>query len=110
MPSNPLFDYLAQTPREKFDNGTAAYLANLSATAMVAPELARAIVQELADQRSHLKLIASENYCSLSTQLTMGSLLTDKYAEGFPPTDGVKFASRNACTYSPRSRRLWVSR
>ncbi|MES2572468.1 MAG: glycine hydroxymethyltransferase, partial [Verrucomicrobiota bacterium] len=46
--------------------------------------IARSIVQELADQRSHLKHIASENYCSLATQLTMGNLLTDKYAEGFP--------------------------
>ncbi len=84
MHSTPLLDYLSTTPREKIDNGTAAYLANLTATAAVAPSIARAIVQELADQRSHLKLIASENYCSLSTQLTMGNLLTDKYAEGFP--------------------------
>jgi glycine hydroxymethyltransferase len=29
-------------------------------------------------------MIASENYSSLATQLTMGNLLTDKYAEGFP--------------------------
>jgi len=50
----------------------------------VSPEIARSIVQELADQRANLKLIASENYCSLATQLTMGNLLTDKYAEGFP--------------------------
>ena len=83
MTSLPLLDYLSQTPRDQVDNGTAAYLANLTATAQVAPALAKAIVQELADQRSHLKLIASENYCSLSTQLTMGNLLTDKYAEGF---------------------------
>jgi glycine hydroxymethyltransferase len=31
-----------------------------------------------------LKLIASENYCSLATQAAMGNLLTDKYAEGYP--------------------------
>ena len=29
-------------------------------------------------------MIASENYCSLATQLSLGNLLTDKYAEGFP--------------------------
>ncbi|MBZ0090343.1 MAG: aminotransferase class I/II-fold pyridoxal phosphate-dependent enzyme, partial [Thermoanaerobaculia bacterium] len=46
--------------------------------------VAKEIVQELADQRSYLKLIASENYCSLATQLAMGNLLTDKYAEGYP--------------------------
>ena len=80
----PLLDYLSQTPHEQIDNATVAYLANLTETAKVSPAIARSIVQELADQRSHLKLIASENYCSLATQLTMGNLLTDKYAEGFP--------------------------
>ena len=48
------------------------------------PEVARSIVQELADQRSNIKLIASENYSSLATQCAMGNLLTDKYAEGIP--------------------------
>jgi glycine hydroxymethyltransferase len=84
MTTRPLLDYISRIPPDRFDNGTAAYLANLSATAQVAPSLAKAIVQELADQRSHLKLIASENYCSLAAQLTMGNLLTDKYAEGSP--------------------------
>ena len=50
----------------------------------MAPEVARSIVQELADQRSNIKLIASENYSSLATQCAMGNLLTDKYAEGIP--------------------------
>src|SRR6185312_2146082 len=40
--------------------------------------------QELADQRSNVKLIASENYSSLAVQQAMGNLLTDKYAEGYP--------------------------
>jgi glycine hydroxymethyltransferase len=103
MSSLPLLDYVNRTPRDKFDNGTAAYLANLTATAQVAPALAKAIVQELADQRSHLKLIASENYCSLSTQLTMGNLLTDKYAEGFAHSrfyagcDNVDLIEEYAC-------------
>jgi glycine hydroxymethyltransferase len=61
-----------------------AYLAALSEVASVAPDVASAIVHELGDQRRNLKLIASENYCSLATQLAMGNLLTDKYAEGFP--------------------------
>ncbi len=47
-------------------------------------EVARSIVRELADQRSNIKLIASENYSSLATQCAMGNLLTDKYAEGIP--------------------------
>ncbi len=49
----------------------------------MSPLVASHIVQELADQRSHLKLIASENFSSLPVQLAMGNLLTDKYAEGF---------------------------
>jgi len=84
MNSSPLLDYLALTPRERLNDAMVAYLANLSETAKVSPSIARSIVQELADQRANLKLIASENYCSLATQLTMGNLLTDKYAEGFP--------------------------
>ena len=61
-----------------------AFLANLENVAHVAPPIANAIVQELQDQRSNIKLIASENYSSLPVQCAMGNLLTDKYAEGFP--------------------------
>jgi glycine hydroxymethyltransferase len=81
---NPVTRYLSQTKPEKIDVGLLAYIANLTKVADIAPAIARTIVRELADQRSNLKLIASENYCSLSTQLAMGNLLTDKYAEGFP--------------------------
>lgn len=76
--------YLAKTDPEKLDAGFLGYIANLSEVAKVAPVVAKSVVQELADQRANLKLIASENYCSLATQLAMGNLLTDKYAEGFP--------------------------
>ena len=79
-----LTDYLAHTKTESADAAVVAYLANLTAVAAVTPTVARAIVNELHDQRGKLKLIASENYCSLNTQLAMGNLLTDKYAEGFP--------------------------
>ncbi len=60
-----------------------AYLCNLYEVSKVSKEIAKNIVLELESQRSNLKLIASENYSSLSTQLAMGNLLTDKYAEGF---------------------------
>jgi glycine hydroxymethyltransferase len=76
--------YLSGRAPEAVDTGFLAYLANLANVAGVAPRIAQSIVAELADQRSNLKLIASENYCSLATQLAMGNLLTDKYAEGFP--------------------------
>lgn len=84
MSSNALNRYLADTPADKINTPFAAYLANLSMVSTVAPEIARDIVLELEAQRSNLKLIASENYCSLATQLAMGNLLTDKYAEGVP--------------------------
>lgn len=48
----------------------------------VEPRIAAATRAELADQRGSLKLIASENYASLPVLLTMGSWLSDKYAEG----------------------------
>lgn len=43
-----------------------------------------AIREELTAQRGRLKLIASENYCSKAVQAAMGSIFTDKYAEGIP--------------------------
>ncbi len=61
-----------------------AYKAVLDHLKIVAPSIAKSILKELQDQRSSLKLIASENYSSLSVQLAMGNLLTDKYAEGYP--------------------------
>ena len=84
MSQSALSEYLSRTKPENIDAGFLAYLANLTEVSKVAPNIAQSIVQELGDQRSNLKLIASENYCSLSTQLAMGNLLTDKYAEGFP--------------------------
>lgn len=76
--------YLADVAPGVIDTGAIAYIANLETVSRVAPQVSRAIVNELHDQRSKLKLIASENYCSLATQLAMGNLLTDKYAEGYP--------------------------
>ena len=59
-----------------------AYRAALSVIESVEPRIADATRQELADQRSSLKLIASENYASPAVLLTMGTWLSDKYAEG----------------------------
>ena len=66
------------------DAGMVAYLANLELVSRVDKSIAASIVNELEAQRTHLKMIASENYCSLSVQGALGNLLTDKYAEGFP--------------------------
>ncbi|MGB0713376.1 MAG: glycine hydroxymethyltransferase, partial [Gammaproteobacteria bacterium] len=80
--STPLQSYL-ETVGAGADAGAVAAIANLQQIAAVNPDIARAIVHELRDQRANLKLIASENFSSLSTQAAMGNLLTDKYAEGF---------------------------
>ena len=48
------------------------------------PEIAKAIEMELERQRSHIELIASENFVSPSVMAAMGTCLTNKYAEGYP--------------------------
>ncbi|WP_431977920.1 glycine hydroxymethyltransferase [Propioniciclava coleopterorum] len=61
---------------------SSAYSQALSIISSVEPRISDAIRSELDDQRNSLKLIASENYASLATLLTMGNWLSDKYAEG----------------------------
>ncbi|MCR5724363.1 MAG: glycine hydroxymethyltransferase [Treponema sp.] len=81
--SSPLEEYLASC-NGKPNAAMTAYVANLQQVASVQPSIAADVVKELETQRAHLKLVASENYCSLATQAAMGNLLTDKYAEGYP--------------------------
>ena len=47
------------------------------------PQIADAIGQELSRQRSTIELIASENIASLAVMQAMGTVLTNKYAEGY---------------------------
>ncbi|WEF25773.1 serine hydroxymethyltransferase [Paracoccus sp. S3-43] len=48
------------------------------------PEVAKAITQELGRQRDEIELIASENIVSKAVLEAQGSVLTNKYAEGYP--------------------------
>ena len=48
------------------------------------PEVARLIQAEFDRQNSHLELIASENWASRAVMSALGSVLTNKYAEGYP--------------------------
>ena len=48
------------------------------------PELAEAIENEERRQEEHVELIASENYASKRVMAVQGSVLTNKYAEGYP--------------------------
>ena len=48
------------------------------------PEIAQAIAQEVERQRYYVNLIASENYASRAVLEALGSVMTNKYAEGYP--------------------------
>jgi len=48
------------------------------------PEIGEAIEREFSRQRRNIELIASENYVSEAILLAAGSVLTNKYAEGYP--------------------------
>ncbi len=61
-----------------------AYQAALDVIGKVEPNVAAYIRGELGNQRSQLKLIASENYASPAVLLAMGNWFSDKYAEGTP--------------------------
>jgi glycine hydroxymethyltransferase len=52
--------------------------------AKVDPEIGLVVDQELARQECHLELIASENIASHAVMAAQGSVLTNKYAEGYP--------------------------
>src|SRR5947209_6515641 len=67
---------------EYAETASSAYRAALEVIESVEPRIAAATRKELADQRGSLKLIASENYASPAVLLTMGTWLSDKYAEG----------------------------
>ena len=48
------------------------------------PDLWQSIAGELKRQEEHIELIASENYASRRVLEAQGSVLTNKYAEGYP--------------------------
>ena len=51
---------------------------------VVDPEIAAVLEQELGRQRDYLEMIASENFVPRSILQSQGSVLTNKYAEGYP--------------------------
>ena len=48
------------------------------------PEVGASIQEEFARERRNIELIASENIVSEAVMVTMGTCLTNKYAEGYP--------------------------
>lgn len=71
----------------------------------VDPEVWQAIKNEAERQRHHLELIASENYCSIAVLQAQGSVLTNKYAEGYP---GRRYYS--GCQYVDVIEKLAIDR
>ena len=59
-------------------------MALMDTLAQTDPELKKAIDSELSRQRNKLELIASENIVSRAVMEAQGSVLTNKYAEGYP--------------------------
>lgn len=57
---------------------------NLASLAVTDPELNGFIHEELERQRNKIELIASENFVSPAVMEAMGTILTNKYAEGYP--------------------------
>ncbi len=56
----------------------------MNALKTVDPEIYEAIREEIKRQQTHIELIASENYCSTAVMQAQGSIMTNKYAEGYP--------------------------
>jgi len=71
----------------------------------VDPEVAEAIQRELERQRSHLELIASENFTSPAVLAAQGCVMTNKYAEGLP---GRRYYG--GCEYVDVVERLAIER
>ncbi len=69
------------------------------------PEIARAVRTELERERSRINLIASENYAPPAVLAAQGSVLTNKYAEGYP---GARYYS--GCEPVDLAERLATSR
>src|SRR5258706_8042340 len=74
------------------------------------PEICSVIRQEAQRQEDHVELIASENYASPAVMAAQGSLLTNKYAEGYPGKryyGGCEFVDIAETVAIDRAKRLF---
>lgn len=74
------------------------------------PEVFAAISKELSRQREKLELIASENFTSLAVMQAQGSVLTNKYAEGYPAKryyGGCEFVDQVETLAIERAKKLF---
>jgi glycine hydroxymethyltransferase len=76
----------------------------------VDPDVARWIEAERARQNDHLELIASENFASRAVREAQGSVLTNKYAEGYPGKryyGGCEFVDKIESLAIERAKKLF---
>src|SRR5499426_4738625 len=76
----------------------------------VDPEIAKAIRDETHRQNRNLELIASENFVSPAVLEAVGSVLTNKYAEGYPGKryyGGCEFVDQVETLAIERARKLF---
>ncbi|MBQ8928835.1 MAG: serine hydroxymethyltransferase [Oscillospiraceae bacterium] len=78
---------------------------NISIVEQKDPKIARVLALELKRQQNNLELIASENLVSPEVMATMGSVLTNKYAEGYP---GKRYYG--GCEYVDMAERICIDR
>ncbi len=81
-----------------------------SALANQDPEVYAAITREARRQSEHLELIASENYASAAILDAQGSILTNKYAEGYPGKryyGGCEFVDQAEILAIERAKKLF---
>ena len=74
------------------------------------PEVFAAVSKELSRQREKLELIASENFTSLAVMQAQGSVLTNKYAEGYPAKryyGGCEFVDQVETLAIERAKKLF---
>ncbi|MDR1590395.1 MAG: serine hydroxymethyltransferase [Puniceicoccales bacterium] len=77
---------------------------------IIDPEIASSITKELQRQQQHLELIASENFTSPAVIEAVGSILTNKYAEGYPQKryyGGCEFVDRIESLAIERAKQLF---
>ncbi len=80
-------------------------LDTIGAVALQDPEVASAMNRELSRQRQNIELIASENLVSPAVMAAMGSVLTNKYAEGYP---GKRYYG--GCAYVDQVEQIAIDR
>ena len=83
MPSSPGSALLRATDGQT-DGGEPTRASPLAEWLGSDPEIARLLGEEVERQSTTLQLIASENFCSPAVLAATGSVLTNKYAEGYP--------------------------